>query len=363
MSPERTLRILSGEDRSLLARGLRPLLTMASWGYTAATDYRNWRYDRGRNRIHRVDVPIISVGNLTAGGTGKTPTVAWLANWLRGAGESPGILSRGYHALDGADSERSENDEKRVLDLHCPGIPHVQNKERFDGAVSLIAEHDVSVIVLDDGFQHRRLHRDFDLVLIDALNPFGFGHLLPRGLLRERKANLRRADAILITRCESSSDSQVEAIQDELSRWTDAPVYRTAFTPTRLINREGQTQPLELAATRSVCAFCGIGNPQGFRRTLAGLGAPVTDKKFRSFPDHYHYTEADLKQISEMGIASHAELFLTTQKDLVKMPRSELSGRPIYAVEIALTFRDDTGPLFEQFNSALKTRHRPEDNG
>ena len=327
-------------------------------GTRRATDIRNLRYDRRWAAIHQAGVPVVSVGNLTAGGTGKTPTVAWLVNRLKDQGAAPGILSRGYQSLDG-----SENDEKRLLDKHCPGIPHVQNRDRVSGARQLVEEQDVSVVVLDDGFQHRRLHRDFDLVLIDALNPFGYGHLLPRGLLRERMAHLRRADALFITRCESSNGPRLETIQQELSRWSSAPIFQTEFQPTRLVNRDGMTEPLDIAASKAVFGFCGIGNPQGFRRTLASIGAPVSDDRFRSFPDHYHYTESDLSQLAEAAIGHHAELFLTTQKDLVKLPRPELAGRPVYAVEIALKFRDGEEPLLDRLGAALAKERGPESCG
>src|SRR5690606_8255127 len=136
--------------------------------YGAAVQWRNFAFDRGWYRVHRAGVPVISVGNLTTGGTGKTPLVAWLVHQLEQLGASPAILSRGYRSVDS-----HANDEKLVLDRLCPGVPHIQNPDRVAGARAALADGVCNLLVLDDGFQHRRLHRDLDLVLIDALNPWG----------------------------------------------------------------------------------------------------------------------------------------------------------------------------------------------
>jgi tetraacyldisaccharide 4'-kinase len=173
--------------------------------------FRNRLFDWGWKRTHQADVPVVSVGNITTGGTGKTPLVAFLANWFQDQGQKPAILSRGYRAVDGG-----PNDEKLVLDLLCPGIMHLQNPDRVASARHAVTAQQVQVLVLDDGFQHRRLARDLDLVLIDATCPWGYGAVLPRGLLREPRSGMKRADLAIITRADQVSEADRRRIQDEI---------------------------------------------------------------------------------------------------------------------------------------------------
>ena len=223
--------LLSGRRRDVVSRLLRGGLHLASFGYEAAMRLRNFAYDRAWLRVTKVDAPVISLGNITTGGTGKTPMAAWLANWLGEQGRVPGLLSRGYRSLDGA-----ANDEKLVLDRLCPGVPHVQQQDRVTAARRLVGEHRCDALILDDGFQHRRLHRDLDIVLIDALQPWGYGHVLPRGLLREPLAGLKRADLIVLTRADQVAPEQLRVLLDQLARarGTDEAV-QVAFVPQRLI--------------------------------------------------------------------------------------------------------------------------------
>ncbi len=167
-----------------MARGA---LALAEIPYAAAVDWRNRRYDCGAT-VQRVGVPVVSVGNLTLGGTGKTPLVEWLARWFADRGVRVVLVSRGYGALPG-----QPNDEALELAQSLPQVPHLQNRDRVQAALEAIGELGAQLILLDDGFQHRRLARDLDLVLVDALEPFGFGHVFPRGTLREPLAGWRRA--------------------------------------------------------------------------------------------------------------------------------------------------------------------------
>ena len=170
------LDVISGRQHGLLAAVTRWGLSMLTPCYRAGVSIRNQLFDLGWKRVHHVDVQVISVGNLTTGGTGKTPMVAWLAEWFRSQGKQPCIVSRGYRSLD-----EGGNDERRVLEQLCPNVPHEQNRDRVVAARRAIETHKSDVLILDDGFQHRRLSRDVDIVLIDALNPWGYGRLLPRG--------------------------------------------------------------------------------------------------------------------------------------------------------------------------------------
>ncbi len=328
MDEHYAIEVLSGRKRGWLPAALRAGCCAASWAYAAAIRARNEGYDHGWLEVVSVDRPVISLGNLTAGGTGKTPLAALLAERLLSQGCRPGIVSRGYRSLNG-----QANDERLVLEQLLPSVPQVQHRDRAAGARSAIWDHGCDVIVLDDGFQHRRLHRDLDLVLIDATRPWGFGSLLPRGLLREPMSSLRRADVILLTRCDQVTIDELTEIRRELTRWrgtTDSVDVR--FAPRRLRNANGEIRPLSLLQSEQCLSFCGIGNPEGFRRLLAGL---QVDAPLRIFPDHHHYSAADLAELGTMAASSGASMIVTTQKDLVKIPHGALAGRPLWAVEIA----------------------------
>ncbi len=248
-------------------------------------------YDWQLLRSHRVPARVISVGNLTAGGTGKTPTVAWIVRTLQAAGQRPAIISRGYAGQGGA------NDEKLVLDQLLPGVPHCLNPDRVAAARELLGaarppESRPTHLVLDDAFQHRRIARDVDLVLIDALNPWGYDALLPRGLLREPVHALHRASAILVTRSDLIDEATRQTLARRIRAATEAPILWSRFEPTRLRNAAGQTLSLLEARDQRWAAFCGIGNPQGFCRTLTSCGLAVSDDRFRAFPDHHLYQPA-----------------------------------------------------------------------
>ncbi len=194
--------LVSGRRKGLAATFTRGVLRVAEMPYALAVSARNRRYDRGAHLTHRAGVPVISVGNLTLGGTGKTPMVKWLAQRLQNSGVRVAIVSRGYGAANGA-----PNDEAMELAAALPNVPHIQSRDRVAAAARAIQGFHSQVLLLDDGFQHRRLARDLDIVLLDALEPFGFEHVFPRGTLREPLAGLRRADFVCLSRAARSSSS------------------------------------------------------------------------------------------------------------------------------------------------------------
>jgi tetraacyldisaccharide 4'-kinase len=310
----------------MIARGL---LSLAASGYRLGVAVRNHAFDRGWKTIHRATVPVVSVGNLTLGGTGKTPMVEWVARWFRTRGVRVAILSRGYGQAEGL------NDEGRVLEENLPDVPHLQDPDRVRSARIAVEELETELIVLDDGFQHRRLARDLDLVLLDALDPFGLGRLFPRGLLREPIATLRRAGVVVLSRADLVDGATRETIRAEAERragplrWAEA-----RHAPRDLIDAEGRASPLEGLAGAPVAAFCGIGNPDGFRRTVEQLG--VAPKGFRTFPDHHAYTRRDVDALAGWVRDLGAGLALTTQKDLVKLRTATLGAVPLCALRIGL---------------------------
>ncbi|OYW17302.1 MAG: tetraacyldisaccharide 4'-kinase [Planctomycetales bacterium 12-60-4] len=328
MDERSAIAVMSGARRDVVAKLLRGLCRLVSAGYATAVRLRNAAYDRGWFRVHRATVPVISVGNITTGGTGKTPIVAWLVEELMRRGYRPGILSRGYRSLDGR-----ANDEALVLERMCPGTPHIQNRDRVAGAQIAIAEHGCDVLVLDDGYQHRRLHRDLDILLIDALRPWGFGAVLPRGLLREPLSSLWRSDVILITRAEPNRlPVALSQIEPELRRHRGhAAATFVRFIPQGWIAVNGESQTVEMLMSERVVAFCGIGNPEGLAETLAQLTTVV---ELRTFPDHHHYSAADLDELERWRRESGVNVLVTTLKDLVKIPVDHPIAERTLAVEI-----------------------------
>ncbi|MFN8709150.1 MAG: tetraacyldisaccharide 4'-kinase [Planctomyces sp.] len=340
--------LISGEQTGIPAGVLRTTLRVLSWFYGIAIWLRNRAFDVGLCSTARVSVPVISIGNITTGGTGKTPVVAWLVRCLSELGRKPGIVSRGYHA-----DQSGHNDEYRVLELLCPNVPHIQNKNRAQSAIRLVTESAVNVIVMDDGFQHRRLARDLDIVLIDALNPFGFNAILPRGLLREPLSSLRRASLILITRCDSVAPDQLQVIRRKVLELTCLPpdkLFEVAFVPAALVNTTGDRRSVNDVSGKSAFLMCGIGNPEAFTKTCLSMGVQIVGS--RTFPDHHHYSESDITSVVSEFDNSGAELLLTTQKDLVKLPRSATF---FSAVELSVSVTNHSDLSGQKVGSSSET--------
>ncbi len=341
--------LISGKKRGAIPALARSGLKALSVGYAVGAAARNWLFDRGFRKIHRAAVPVVSVGNITTGGTGKTPFVAWLARLLTRRVSKIVLISRGYRSLDD-----SANDEKRLLDRMCPGLIHLQDPDRVHAAEIAVREHGAQLILLDDGFQHRRLARDLDIVLIDALNPWGYGHLLPRGLLRESSAALRRADVVVLTRVDQCSLVEKEQILTQIEKWRgDSECLEAVFEPLRLINASGYCRSVDALPGGQVVAFCGIGNPDGFRRTLESLGVDIRDGHFLLFPDHCAYGPEHLEAIARAAQRTQAPAIITTAKDLVKFQSEDIGGTPLWAVEIGMRIAVGEQQLFDRLGKIV----------
>jgi len=331
--PETFKRIADGSSTGVAAAVARGVLAGLSLPYGLVVALRNGGYDSGTLPSHAAPIPVVSVGNLTLGGTGKTPLVAWVVRLLRERGLRTAIVSRGYAARPG---ERS--DEAAELLTLIPQTAHVVDRDRVAGVRTAAAAAGAEVAVLDDGFQHRRLRRDLDIVAVDATDPFGCGHLFPRGLLREPIRGIGRAGAVVLTRASSVAADRRREIRAALTAaaggrltaaWMEAE-----HRPIALRSADGSRQPLDDLAGRRIAAFAGIGNPAAFRATLQSLGAELAS--FAGFPDHHAYTESDLDRVAG-GLPAGVRLVVTTLKDLVKIGRPRLGGVPLVALEIALT--------------------------
>jgi tetraacyldisaccharide 4'-kinase len=353
------LDVISGRRRSVAAAVIRGGLALAAPAYGTAVVGRNWLFDVGVKAVQRVGVPVVSVGNITAGGTGKTPVVAWICEWFRARGVTPCLVSRGYRSLDAG-----SNDERRVLAQLCPQVPHVQNRDRVAAAREAVQRHGAQVVVLDDGFQHRRLHRDLDIVLIDVTNPWGYGHLLPRGLLRESRSALRRADLVLLTRIDQVDAATLARVRDQALDTADVPIAEVAFRPTHMVSLQGETASVDALAGQRLVGFCGIGNPAGFRYTLRTAGCPLDDQLVM-FRDHYHYAPADWQMLTQKAHARGAAALVTTQKDLVKLDPAWQPAFPVWAVVIGAEVVAGRGELDRQLSACAplpaqsRERERP----
>lgn len=295
--------------------------------YLAVMAVRRRVYACGLLGSFSADVPVICVGNITTGGTGKTPMVAMLVRALQAAGRKPAVITRGYRAVDG------KSDEAELLSL-ATGAEVVINPDRVAGAAAAVRSG-ADIIVMDDGFQHLRLKRDFNIILIDASNPFGGAAGLPLGRLRECLCTLKFADAIVITRSDAVDEFVLDGLIEKISHYAPQAAVATAIhAPAGLIGLDGATKPLSALQGRRVFAFCGLGNPAAFERTLRSCGADVAG--LRAFGDHAHYTQADAAELVRQAADCDAEMLVTTCKDGVKLCAEWFASSGLMQLEVEM---------------------------
>ena len=338
--------LVSGRKRGWRATLRRIGLRAASWAYALAIWIRNRLYDLGWLRVEYVSAPVISVGNLTVGGTGKTPCVEYIARYLSDRGYRVSILSRGYGSAGGA------SDEAMLLEGHLPDVPHLVGADRASLARAAMEELESDALILDDGFQHRRLARTFDLVLIDSTEPWGFGSQLPRGLLRESPGELRRASGIMISRCELASPDRLTAIRERIARLApNTPVFESEHRPVCWINSDGRQLAVSDLQDGKMMAFCGIGNPNAFFQTVEMSGGNLIDR--RVYPDHHRYSRADVEELERWAANAPDAIVVTTEKDLVKLRIANLGGRALWALRVGLIVRTGEEQLKQMLDRLL----------
>ena len=309
--------------------------------YGSALEARARLYARGRIRSRRLDHPTISVGNITFGGTGKTPLVEWLARRFRFEGRRPAILSRGYGRRSRGVVVVSEGDGPRV-DAERGGDEPVELARRLPGVIIVVARRraeaadaagrlGANLFLLDDGYQHLAVRRDVNLLLLDARDPFGAGRLPPRGRLREPLSALARADAFVFTRVDRT-EPPAAALQTLQTMRPEAPVFTARIRAAGVRDENGSPVPASALASRRILGVCGIANPAGFASSLAELD--LAPEETLAFRDHQRYDDRALSRIARAAEASGCSWVVTTEKDAVK-----LWGRlalPVVAVRLAV---------------------------
>jgi tetraacyldisaccharide 4'-kinase len=349
MDHDRAIRVLSGEARDISAKLLRLGTGFAEPPYATAMRLRNRAFDFGIKKTHDLGRPTISVGNLTTGGTGKTPMVVELCERLQKLGQTPGVLLRGYQA----EQEASSSDEATLLRKSLPALAVVANPDRVAGAETMLEQHpDTDVLVLDDAFQHRQAGRDLDLVLIDATRPWGFGHVLPRGLLREPMSSLRRADAVIITRSDRVTAEQLQQLDREIEHWHGQPPVGYARHAWVGLMCNQDVLPLDTLQDLDVLGVSGIGNPADFEASLEDTASSVVT--FRRFDDHHPYTAADLDALLQKARSHKADAVVTTEKDFVKWQALNddwPSDLPIYRPRLGMAIAESENGLTKLLSS------------
>ncbi len=330
--------------------------------YSAAVKARSSGYENRFLKTHKVAAPVISVGNITVGGTGKTPLVQWLANSLSDSGRRVCILSRGYRRENAnrqvivSDGKQilcgvtDSGDEAMMLAQSLAGKSAVVcNADRVAAATYAIEHLQSDLLLLDDGFQHRRLARDLDIVTIDATNPFGNRRLLPAGILREPIESLNRADCVVLTR---TSDGGAVELMDRIRQVTNASIFESRTTIQQFRRLDANEFDKDTPnMNQPFAAFCGIGNPRAFFDQLRTAECDVRYET--TFRDHHTYSQADIDRIIEQAKTKSAQALITTAKDSVKL-QSLSFELPCYVAQIEVEISDAT-KLMELIENAIAT--------
>lgn len=343
------LKLKEGFEKNIFGRAV---LTAASWGYGAGVAVNKFLFDNGWRKSQSVNTRVVCVGNITSGGTGKTTAVLLAARTLASAGVRTAIVSRGYKRQiktpepvvlfddELENNWQSAGDEPFMMSraLADVKVPVVVHENRYMAATEALRRFKSQVLLLDDGFQHYKLKRDTNIVLIDARDPFGGKRLIPRGLLREPMDGLKKADLILITHSDHVSARHIEDIKDEIRLHNDeVEILKSVHKPEHFFDVcLSKKVPFD-ALKGDVAVFSGLGSPESFENTVKKLGLNIT-KSWR-YPDHGVYTEADLR--SFVTLAPDTPL-ITTFKDFVKFPPvwREIFKKDVFLLSISMDIPD-----------------------
>jgi tetraacyldisaccharide 4'-kinase len=352
-------RLISNPRESIIQKILLAPLSIFSLLYGWAVSARVFLYERGIFQARSLPCKVISVGNLTMGGTGKTPFVDLVAGMVRQKGYRVAVISRGYkghyqgdYALV-SDGERTHLDPRRagdepfLLARKLRGIPVIVGSNRRLAGQYAVERFQAEVLILDDGFQHLALKRDVDLLLLDSSGPFGNGRLFPRGELRESWKQGRRADALILTKG-GGSDNINNLGKRFMNLSRGRPTFKVRYEP-QILQAWGEERamPAQDLKGKKIWAFCGLAKPVSFDNTLRGLGAEILH--FEAFSDHYSYREKDLGRLQTDSRRAGAEAMVTTEKDAVRLGGFNRGPVPLWVLSVGHVFSGDDRVRFETF--------------
>lgn len=374
-------KMINGEtSRNIFVRGFIHLLHALSYVYGALVYMKLEGYHMGLFKQKELDCFVISLGNITVGGTGKTPTAQQLARKIRDMGYKVVILNRGYRAKwhgdvgivsDGKSllmEAAQSGDEAYMLAKHLPKVPVLIGRERSVSGQYAVENFGAQVAILDDGFQHWQLKRDLDIVLIDSVNVFGNGYMLPRGSLREPLSHLQRAKVCLLTKVDQAKDGSCEYIREKIAHYNvRAQIVESIHQPKACIelnewrnNIADEGIPVEEMAGKRVVAVSAIGNPASFEQTVRRTGADLIESV--RFPDHHDYTSVEMLEVMEQAVQEDAEAILITEKDAVKIPdlsnETTASGKvvPIYVLTIAVKITKGEKEFYDMLKRKIEKK-------
>jgi len=351
--------LIYAQKESLLRKIILAPLCLLSFFYGWGNSLRVYLYARKVFPTRSLPCQVVSVGNITSGGTGKTPFVILIGEMLKATNFRVAILSRGYKGnfpepfrlvSDGQQTfmgASQAGDEPYLLAEKLRGIPVIVGQNRWRSGQYAIEHFKSEILILDDGFQHLPLKRDLNLLLIDSSSPFGNGYLLPRGILREFPGQLRRADAIILTKARKYDNIKILK-QNLIKVPEEIPIFQVEYEPgeIRMLGKESPLPP-EYLKGKKVLAFSGIANPLSFRQTLLNLNAQIAE--FAIFPDHYQYRPKEWEKLYQKATDLGVDALVTTEKDLVRCQGLEQGIIPLWGVSIQHVFLDNDLPRFEEF--------------
>jgi tetraacyldisaccharide 4'-kinase len=351
--------ILAQKEESNVRKAALAPLELLSFFYGLALKIRIFLFDHRVFQVRTLPCKVVSVGNITLGGTGKTPFVCLLAEMFHKKGYATAVLSRGYRGTfrkptgvvsDGQKilmSPQEAGDEPFLLAETLTGVPVLVGKERGRSGQYAVDRFHSQVLILDDGFQHLGVKRDLNLLLIDSISPFGNGYLFPRGSLREPVEEVSRADAIVLTK--GGNFDNIKKLKRKFqAALSGLPVFRVEYRPgTIRVAGDNQNLSIESLHGRRILAFAGIAKPDSFRRTLLGLNARIAC--FEPFPDHHAYRSRDIERLWEKGKDLEVEAIVTTEKDAVRLRNVPRHSIPLWILTIRHEFLENDGERFEEF--------------
>ncbi|MFH1395567.1 MAG: tetraacyldisaccharide 4'-kinase [Candidatus Omnitrophota bacterium] len=336
------LKLMKDETAGFFDNLIKGVLRVLSWIYYAAVKFVDKSYKAGIRRQIKINVPVISVGNITLGGTGKTPFAIFLAEYCQLKGRNPAILIRGYG-----------KDENRMLADELADVSIFTGQDRVKTAAAAVSQKK-DVIILDDGFQHRRIRRDFNILVLDSVSLFGNKALIPRGILREPVSSLKRADAFVLTKADMIDETRQNAVKGMLtSDFPNIPVALVCHRPLSFTDVTGASYPVEIVNGLRIAVFSGIGDPDYFAFLLKKQGAVIAFR--RDYPDHYQYTQKDVDKIYSEICDKKVQKVIVTAKDYVKLKSLDLSylEDKVFILKIGIDFIDGKEGLIAGLDSVI----------